>query len=235
MDPSRIGGIAIAEQGGAVAAPLTYRAPTGFDFDDRLPSQSFKALTSYVTGSHNAKFGFEVQRGHFERNDNNDSTGGIWYTTRDYVPQFVTIQAPLQGWQNNLNYNLGIFVQDRWTVSRVTVSGGVRLNLQKESTQPFTATPHRWLPNRHDQLAAVENVPNWKDIDPRVSVAYDLFGNGKTAVKGSVSRGIEQDSIRYASANNPATTLQTQTQRTSSDTTYPAGDPRRKTSPPIAT
>jgi hypothetical protein len=226
VDLSRVGGIAIVEQGGAVAAPLTYRAPTGFDFDDRLPSQTFTASMSYVTGSHSAKFGFEMQRGHFERNDNNDSTGGLWYTTRDSAPQFVTIQAPLQGWQNNLNRNLGIFAQDRWTVRRMTVSGGVRLDLQKESTEPFTATPHRWLPNRHDQLAAVENVPNWKDVDPRVSVAYDLFGNGKTALKASVSRSVEQDSIRYASANNPATTLQTQTQRTWIDTTYPVGDPR---------
>ena len=227
VDPGRIGGIAIVEQGGAVAAPLTYRSPTGFDFDDRLPSQTIKASASYVTGSHNAKLGFEVQRGHFERNDNNDSTGGLWYTTRDYAPQFVTIQAPLQGWQNNLNYNLGIFAQDRWTMKRMTVSGGLRLDLQKESTQPFTSAPHRWLPNRQDQLAAVENVPNWKDIDPRLSVAYDLFGNGKTAVKASVSRSVEQDSIRYASANNPATTLQTQTQRTWNDTAYPVGDPRR--------
>ena len=35
---------------------------------------------SYVTGSHNAKVGFEMQRGYFWRGDNNDSTGGIWYT-----------------------------------------------------------------------------------------------------------------------------------------------------------
>src|SRR5213083_242818 len=226
-DLGRVGGIAIVEQGGAVAAPLTYRAPTGFDFDDRLPSQTFNASASYVSGAHNAKVGFEMQRGHFERNDNNDSTGGIWYTTRDYVPQFVTIQAPLQGWRNNLNDNLGIFAQDRWTVNRMTVSGGLRLDLQKESTEPFTATPHRFLPNRHDQLGAVQNVPNWKDINPRVSVAYDLFGNGKTAAKASASRSVEQDSIRYAAANNPATTLQTQTQRTWVDTTYAPGDPRR--------
>src|SRR5947209_5059007 len=40
-DLGRAGGVAIQELGGAVAPPLTYRAPTGFDFDDRLPSQSF--------------------------------------------------------------------------------------------------------------------------------------------------------------------------------------------------
>lgn len=213
----RISGIAIVEQGGAIARPITYRAPIGFDFDDRLPSQSFNVAASYVTGSHNVKVGFDMQRGHFQRGDNNASTGGVWYTTRDYVPQFVTIDAPLAGWQNNLNRNVGVFAQDRWTVSRLTLSGGVRLDLQNESTEAFTAAPHRWLPNRRDSFAAVKNVPNWKDVNPRLSAAYDLFGDGKTAVKASASRGVEQDSIRYALANNPATTLVTRTQRVWTD------------------
>jgi hypothetical protein len=63
----------------------------------------------------------------------------------------------------------------------------------------------------------VKNVPNWKDVNPRVSMAYDLLGNGKTALKASVSRGVEQDSIRYAAANNPASTLVTQTARVWTD------------------
>lgn len=214
--------IAIVEQTG-----LTYRAPTGFDFDDRLPSQSFNVSTSYVTGSHNAKVGFELQRGRFQRGDNNEATGGIWFTTTNGTPAFVTIQAPLAGWQDNLNYNLGIFVQDRWTADRLTIGAGVRLDLQNESTSAFTAQPHRWLPNRDVSFAAVKDVPNWKDINPRVSVAYDLFGDGKTALKASASRGVEQDSIRYARANNPATTVQTQTQRSWNDSLYPVGDPRR--------
>ena len=119
------------------------------------------------------------------------------------VPAFVTIQAPVSGWQNNLNYNLGIYAQDRWTMNRLTLSGGVRLDFQNESTEPFTAGPHKWLPNRNITFAAVKNVPNWKDINPRVSAAYDLFGNGKTAIKASVSRGVEQDSIRYARRQQP--------------------------------
>jgi hypothetical protein len=201
---------------------LVYRAPTGFDFDDRLPSQSFNASASYVTGSHNAKFGFDMQRGHFWRGDNNDSTGGIWYTANrnadgSISPALITIQSPASGWQNNLNYNLGLFVQDRWTLDRLTLTGGLRVDFLNESTEAFTATAHRWLPNRNQAYGEVKNVPNWKDINPRASVAYDLFGNGKTALKGSFSRGVEQDSIRYAAANNPASTLVTQTARAWTD------------------
>jgi hypothetical protein len=226
-EPDRVNGIAIQEQGGAIAKTLTYRSPINFDMDDRLPSQSFNVATSYVTGTHNFKVGFDMQRGHFWRGDNNDSTGGIWYRTRDNVPNLVTIQAPVYGWQNNLNYNLGIFAQDRWTANRLTLSGGIRLDFQNESTAPFTATPHKWLPNRNAQFDAVKSVPNWKDVNPRISGAYDIFGTGKTALKVSASRGVEQDSIRYAIANNPASTVQTSTARTWNDSFYPVGDPRR--------
>jgi hypothetical protein len=87
----------------------------------------------------------------------------------------------------------------------------------KESTAAFTSQPHRWLPNRNTAFDAVQDVPNWKDINPRMSAAYDLFGTGKTALKASASRGVEQDSVRYASANNPAATLVTQVSRVWTD------------------
>src|SRR5688572_18195650 len=205
--------VALVEQG----SNLNYRAPTNWDWDDRLPSQTFTGAMSYVTGSHNAKFGFEMQRGHFLRGDNNDTTGGLWYTVAQGVPQFVTVQAPLAGWQNNLNYNLGIFAQDQWTLNRLTLNGGVRIDMLNESTEAFTAAPHRWLPNRNNTFAAVENVPNWKDINPRISGAYDLFGTGKTALKASASRSVEQDSIRYAQMNNPGITMITTTSRVWND------------------
>ena len=63
--------ISITDQ---TAGNFMYRSPNSFDFDDRLPSQTFNAAMSYVTGAHNFKVGFEDQRGHFWRGDSNDST-----------------------------------------------------------------------------------------------------------------------------------------------------------------
>ena len=198
-------------------ARSTYRAPNSLENRDNLPSQSFKANTSYVTGSHSVKFGMDMQRGHFERNDSNNKSEGLWYRTRDYIPNQLTLKAPLAGYTSRLNRNLGIYAQDRWTTGRLTLNGGIRFDFQNESADAFVATPNIWTPNRNTSHEEVKNIPNWKDINPRVSGVYDLFGNGRTALKASASRGVEQDSIRYALANHPATTFVTSVNRVWTD------------------
>ena len=218
--PDRNAGISIVEQGGGVnplAKPMTYRSSTAANMFDNVRQQSYKASVTYVTGSHQAKFGMDFQRGHFNRNNFATPFNEIQLRTLDFVPNQVTIFAPLAGFTTKLNRNMGLYAQDRWTHDRLTVSGGIRLDLQNESVDPFTANATRWTPNRTNAYAEVPNVPNWKDANPRVSAAYDLFGNGKTAIKASASRAVEQDSIRFADANNPGLTVQTSTQRNWTD------------------
>jgi carboxypeptidase family protein len=216
----RNAGIPIVEQGGGVnplAKPMTYRSSTAADMFDNVRQQSYKASASYVTGTHSLKFGMDLQRGHFNRNNFANAYNDIQLRTLDFVPNQVTIFAPLAGFTTNLNYNMGLYAQDRWTHNRLTLSGGIRFDLQNESVDAFTANTTRWTPNRTQSYAEVTNVPNWKDANPRISAAYDLFGNGKTAIKASASRSIEQDSIRYADANNPGNTVQTTTARNWTD------------------
>ena len=53
----------------------------------------------------------------------------------------------------------------------------------------------------------MKNVPNWSDINPRVGAAYDLFGNGKTAVKAFLGRYVNFEAFGITTANNPSNLL----------------------------
>ena len=64
---------------------------------------------------------------------------------------------------------------------------------------------------------AVDNIPNWKDIGPRIGANYDLFGNGKTAVKATLSRYVTTNGINYARTSNPIITSVNSTTRSWSD------------------
>ena len=73
----------------------------------------------------------------------------------------------------------------------------------------------------------MENVPNWKDIEPRGGVAYDVSGNGKTAIKFSAGKYVAQHAIDIAVLNSPANAVSTRNPRTWTDVngnSLPDGD-----------
>ena len=46
-------------------------------------------------------------------------------------------------------------------------------------------------------------MPSWFDVTPRFGVAYDLFGNAKTALKGSVNKYMAGQTLGFAQRYNP--------------------------------
>ena len=86
-----------------------------------------------------------------------------------------------------LNRDLGIYVQDSWRLNRLTVNVGIRWeNAQRAGAgrrvagRPVRAGAHLRRRSR--------TCPNWNDFAPRLGLVYDLFGNGKTALKYSLNR-----------------------------------------------
>jgi hypothetical protein len=51
----------------------------------------------------------------------------------------------------------------------------------------------------------VGTVANWKDLSPRVGVSYDVFGDGRTAIKAAVGRFVDKTSVTITQAINPIT------------------------------
>ena len=68
------------------------------------------------------------------------------------------------------------------------------------------------MPER--RFAPVDDVPHYQNLSPRLGVAYDLFGNGRTALKASI--GHYPDRVITAAAN-PVTNLTRNTSRNWTD------------------
>jgi hypothetical protein len=81
----------------------------------------------------------------------------------------------------------GAFIQDRWTVRRLTVTAGLRYDYFHVSFPAVTLGPAPYVPIRNISLPAGEGV-KWHDLQPRLGVAYDLFGNGRTALRASMNK-----------------------------------------------
>ena len=213
-----VNGLRNVEQGGTsptgiVVPPMTYGAYGGITYEPDQTIKSAKGSMSYVTGSHNAKIGMDLQAGHRGRLNPNFSDN-IQYRSLLYDINQVTVFAPAGSYKTNLDYNLGLYAQDRWTMDRLTVSAGLRFTIQKESYDAYTTPgPSTYLPNRVPVSFPAADVVAWRDIDPRFGAVYDLFGTGKTAVKFSAARAVIQEGINTADSQNPAVAISTNVAR----------------------
>src|SRR5467141_1067644 len=180
---------------------------------------------SYITGSHTFKTGFTMQRYYLGRpgryTDINQINQAVSYTSRDRVPVSATIWAtPFEFLENTTN--LGLFAQDQWTLGKLTLNLGLRYDGLNGAVPAQQLPAGIFVPAR--DFPAVKNTPNFKNLNPRLGMSYDLLGNGKTALKLSLGRYVP---YTVTATSNPAANQAASATRTWDDYTYPAGDPRR--------
>jgi hypothetical protein len=176
-----------------------------------------RVVTSYVTGAHSFKAGFVY--GEIPNDDFNFTVDGpIEYRFNRGVPNRLTLNATPFRLVTNLDADHGLFVQDRWTRSRVTMSGGLRYSLGRIKFPEVIVGPSVLTPNRNIRTPETDGA-SWHDLSPRASLAIDAFGNGKTAVKASVNHYlVAQDrSTIWGAAGSPVGALVTSTTRSWND------------------
>ena len=180
----------------------------------RRQSQERFAM-SVITGRHNFKAGFNARR----TSQGNPSLGfdgemngpGVDYRFNNGVPNQLTLRdAPWQ-FQESLR-DVAIYVQDQWTMGRLTLNLGARYNDVNASTPEQVLGAGLFVPER--RFAAVDGVPHYRNLNPRLGIAYDLFGTGKTALKFSMGQYPE---IIKVATGNPANNLTRSTNRTWND------------------
>jgi hypothetical protein len=195
--------------------PQNWGSSTGYGYN-RSDQSNYRASASYVTGTHNIKAGFTLM--HQWRYTTQEVNNSVSLQLRNSQPfQITQFATPIQ-FHETVNYNMGLYGQDQWTIRRLTMNYGVRLDFlnAQADAQDIAAGP--FTPAHH--FDAVKNVPNWKDVDPRFGASYDLFGNGKTAIKASIGRYVVGESYTIARAVNP---VQSSVNSTTRSWAAPAG------------
>jgi hypothetical protein len=150
----------------------------------------------WVRGNHNLKFGEDYIHTNDRISNLYNQYGGFSYTGNtplgNYISDLYLSQNPVAGKsaENYNSYSQGVgaagldfttgdyalFVQDEWKVSpRLSLTMGVRWEYEQFPSQQL---PNSLLP----QTSTLHD--NKDNIGPRVGFAYDVYGGGKTILRG---------------------------------------------------
>ena len=176
-----------------------------------LAQQRFSV--SYVTGSHGLKVGFLIQEG--KQDSPREIHQAVMYTFNLGRPTSVTQFATPYLSRFKLMPNLGVYAQDQWTVQKLTLNVGLRVDYLRGYVPETNLDAGRFVPARN--FARVDDVPNWKDFSPRLGAAYDLFGDGKTALKASLGKYLAGEASSAAELNSPVNATVSSATRTWDD------------------
>ena len=200
---------------------------------------SLRASLTYVTGSHNMKFGYQGGFGNPSQTYQS-FTQVVQVRTLNGAPNQLT-QTIMGGPDTKYVRNLiptNLYAQDQWTIRRLTVQGGLRYDSLISNYPDQRIGGPGWPYAPTEIFFPSRSTPGyeWKDLSPRVGVAYDLFGNGKTALRFNIGKYLEAITASNNDLDmNPITRMVVNSTRNWTDgrtaitgaPALPEGDPRR--------
>jgi hypothetical protein len=175
----------------------------------------YRAAVSYITGAHSVKVGAGDISGYFSERDFDNQP--VSYRFNNGVPNQITMRAYPIEFKVDVDHQFGAYVQDRWAVNRLTLNLGARWDYFGNHFREQGVGPVPLAPARDITFPETKNL-SWHDLNPKLSGVYDLFGDGKTALKASLNRYVEQYTVNgIAGARNPISTLVNSTTRSWAD------------------
>jgi hypothetical protein len=144
---------------------------------------TYAGNVSYVTGSHSLKVGTQIRTGWSQ--ELFTIRGDILQITSNGTPTSVRLVNTPSGHKEE-GVNSAIYAQDSWRIGRWTLNPGIRYERFGMSIPAQSAPAGRWIGAR--DFPAQNDIVNWNTVSPRLGFAWDVLGDGSTAVKGGVSR-----------------------------------------------
>jgi len=179
-------------------AGLVYRSQ---DFGtNTAASYSWRASATYVTGAHSFKVGYQGTLMTDYRTWSTN-TQQLAFRLNNGVPNQLT--ESVSPWVNNGDGGWhAFFAQEQWTHGRLSLQGALRLDRSTSWYPEQKEGPSRFLPVAIT-IPLTEGVNSYKDITPRMGMAWDVFGTGKTAIKANLGKYLEGAGVsnNWANAN----------------------------------
>ena len=189
---------------------LRYNAPVSLNYTPYQQTNGTASL-SYITGSHAFKVGGFYMRAQREQTAKTTSPA-LSYTFAGRVPESVTYFAYPNLVKNGID-QAAFYVQDQWTIQNLTLNAGLRFDVLSGFAPDTQSPAGPWVPERNHP--AVRGIVSWKDVNPRLGAAYNLFGNDRTAIKVNLGRFITFEPLGGLAASTvPANLIVTSANRT---------------------
>ncbi len=169
-----------------------------YTYSQRLLST--KASVAYVTGSHSIKTGFENRSGNAVQTNPYHGDMSIRFVINDAPLSVTVVNGPAANKQE-IRFDGGAFVQDQWKISRLTLNVGGRWDHFNAGVPANSAPASYWTPAI--SVPEISNVPNFHNFSLRLGGAYDVFGNGRTAIKASAGRYVGNHALDLTGPANP--------------------------------
>lgn len=146
------------------------------------------ASISYFAGRHDLKAGYQ-----FGRNMNRTKDWSVSHYPSGLVARYSNgVPASVVEYNTPSDYRSywhdhAVYVQDKFTPTRkLTLNLGLRLQKTNGWVPPLCQATTPFVNGQC--FEKISKVPDWFDVAPRFALVYDIFGNGKTALKFAVNR-----------------------------------------------